>query len=248
VKTTWRSELHSLTGSYAVDALDGPELTAFEHHLTRCGPCAIEVRGLRETAACLALATARQPPAAMQQRVLAATYRTRQLPPLTSPEHRRAARRIPLPRLPLTITAACAAALALTLAIIQISAGQQLSSAQAHNSAIAAVLAAPDVRIAAASTANGATITVIASAARHEALISTTGMPPLPGGKVYQAWVMAPAEARSAGLLQTVSGAPTNPLVVTGTHPGEKIGITIEPAGGTSHPTTTPLTTVPVPA
>ena len=75
--------MHVLTGSYALDALDVQERTEFERHLQHCPSCQAEVRGLRETAARLAIARAARPPAQMEQRVLAATYRTRQLPPLT---------------------------------------------------------------------------------------------------------------------------------------------------------------------
>ena len=44
-------ELHTLTGAYALDALDSAELDRFTHHLHRCPACANEVRGLQETAA-----------------------------------------------------------------------------------------------------------------------------------------------------------------------------------------------------
>ena len=66
---------HELTGGYALDALIGPEREAFERHLPGCASCQAEVRGLRETAARLALSAAVEPPIRMEQRVLAATYR-----------------------------------------------------------------------------------------------------------------------------------------------------------------------------
>jgi hypothetical protein len=76
-----RDEWHVLTGSYAVDALSDPEREGFERHLHQCVSCDAEVRGLRETAARLAMARSLRPPPGLQDRVLAATYRTRQLPP-----------------------------------------------------------------------------------------------------------------------------------------------------------------------
>ena len=66
---------HVLTGGYALDALSGPEREAFERHLPGCASCQAEVRGLRETAAQLALSAAVEPPIRIEQRVLAATYR-----------------------------------------------------------------------------------------------------------------------------------------------------------------------------
>ena len=89
-------DLHVLTGSYALDALPGPERAEFERHLQHCPSCDAEVRGLRETAARLAMARALPAPPGMEQRVLAAAYWTRQLPPLpgdrlrAAREHRRA--------------------------------------------------------------------------------------------------------------------------------------------------------------
>src|SRR5512140_2183715 len=77
-----RDDLHVLTGSYVLDAISETEREEFERHLQTCPTCDAEVRGLRETAARLALARAVAPPARMEQRVLAATYQTRQLPPL----------------------------------------------------------------------------------------------------------------------------------------------------------------------
>src|ERR1035438_2926935 len=84
--------MHVLTGSYVLDALSETEREDFERHLQHCPSCAAEVRGLRETAARLAMAKTIRPPAQMEQRVLAETYRTRQLPP-TSGERFRLARR-----------------------------------------------------------------------------------------------------------------------------------------------------------
>ena len=89
-----REDLHVLTGSYVLDATSDTEREEFERHLQHCPACEAEVRGLRETAARLALACAVTPPARMEQRVLAATYRTRQLPPLSADRPRRAVLRL----------------------------------------------------------------------------------------------------------------------------------------------------------
>ena len=93
-----RDDLHVLTGSYALDAVSDAERAEFERHLQVCPTCDAEVRGLRETAARLALACAMTPPARMEQQVLAAAYRTRQLPPLPADRPRRAFPRLAFPR------------------------------------------------------------------------------------------------------------------------------------------------------
>jgi anti-sigma factor RsiW len=83
IRLPWpvRDEWHVLTGSYALDALGPQERGRFERHLHRCASCDAEVRGLRETAARLAMARSLRPPPGLQDRVIAATHRTRQLPP-----------------------------------------------------------------------------------------------------------------------------------------------------------------------
>jgi hypothetical protein len=47
---------------------------------------------------------------------------------------------------------------------------------------------------------------------------------------------MSPSGARSAGLM-----AGSSTLLASAVVPGDQIGITVEPAGGTSKPTTTPV-------
>jgi anti-sigma factor RsiW len=79
-----RPEPHTLAGAYAMNALDGPARARFERHLARCAECAQETAGLQEATARLAAAAAARPPAALKQRILAETARTRQLPPITA--------------------------------------------------------------------------------------------------------------------------------------------------------------------
>ena len=236
---------HVLTGSYALDALPDPERMEFERHLQHCPSCEAEVRGLRETAARLAMAQALQPPPGMQQRVLAAAYRTRQLPPLRSDrlraarDHRRAqiARRF-APRRIAAFAAAASVAAAVALGITQVSTQHRLESTQASNAAISRVVTAPDARIETTRTSTGGSVTVVASAALREAVVTGTGTPP--AGRVYQVWVMSPSGARSAGLMAGPSTVLASAVV-----PGDRIGITVEPPGGTSKPTTTPVAVLP---
>jgi anti-sigma factor RsiW len=229
-----RDDLHVLTGSYVLDAVSETEREEFERHLQFCPTCDAEVRGLRETAARLALACAVNPPARMEQQVLAGTYRTRQLPPLAAS---RPGRVLHFPRRLAILAAAASVAAAVALGITQLTAQHQLDQARA--TAIARVVTAPDAHVDTARAAGG-DVTVVTSAALREAVVSTSGMASLPSGRVYQVWVMSPSGARSAGLMQGSS------LLASAVRPGDQIGITVEPAGGTARPTTTPVAVIPV--
>ncbi len=245
-------ELHLLTGSYALDALPERERSDFEKHLRRCPSCAEEVRGLRETAARLALATAITPPPEMRERVLAAVPQTRQLPPLPG---RHALSRTGL-RLPLSRTGAGVSAAVLALAaavaflfVSNVSTTSQLHQSQATASAVAAVLAAPDARVQFVPAAGGGTVTAVTSVRRQEAVVTSASLPALADARVYQLWVLtSDGTARSAGLLTvSVSGTAT-PHLADGVSGGDKLAITVEQAGGTAQPTTAPVVVMPVTA
>jgi anti-sigma factor RsiW len=229
-----RDDLHVLTGSYVLDAISETEREEFERHLQFCPTCDAEVRGLRETAARLALACAVNPPARMERQVLAATYQTRQLPPLSAD---RPGRVLHFPRRLAILAAAASVAAALALGITQLTAQHQLDQARA--TAIARVVTAPDAHVDTARAAGGS-VTVVTSIRLREAVVSTSGMASLPSSRVYQVWVMSPSGARSAGLMQGSS------LLASAVRPGDQIGITVEPAGGTARPTTTPVAVIPV--
>jgi len=229
-----RDDLHVLTGSYVLDAISDGEREEFERHLQACLSCDAEVRGLRETAARLALARAVAPPVRMEQRVLAATYQTRQLPPLAA-SHLQAPRPASWPRRVAIAAAAASVAAAVSLGVAQLSTQHQLDTVRASGAEIARVVTAPDAHVAIARTGAGGSVTVVTSAALRESVVSATGMAALPAGRVYQVWVMSPAGARSAGLLTGTQ------LLTSAVTPGDRIGVTVEPAGGTTRPTTTPV-------
>jgi anti-sigma-K factor RskA len=237
-------ELHLLTGAYAVDALTGAELDEFEKHLQRCASCTEEVRGLQETAARLGMITAIEPPPWMRRQVLAAASRTRQLPPAGGrPLGRDTPRRMTRLRrsLPRSAAVVAMAAAIVVLAVLQVNTRHQLQQTQQGNSAVAAVLAAPDARLETSSTTVGGTVTAVISPRDREAVITTADMPTQSDAKVYQLWVISASGARSIGLLPGGGTGVTSPVLAADVQPGDRLGITVEPAGGTSQPTTTPI-------
>jgi anti-sigma-K factor RskA len=247
-------ELHLLTGSYALDALPEDDRAEFESHLARCPSCTEEVRGLRETAARLAMAPAIIPPPEMREPVLAAALRTRQLPPAGRGTLGQAGRRTPLQRRSRSRAALAAGLLTLAAAVafllvMQLSTSGQLRQARSANQAIAAVLAAPDARLESLPATVGGTVTAVVSLRHREAVVTTADLPQPPGTRVYQLWVMnAAGTARSAGLLAITSAGSASPVLAADVLPGDRLGITVEPAGGTAQPTTTPVVIMPVTA
>jgi hypothetical protein len=241
-----RQDPHSLTGAYAVDALDaGAERDRFTRHLDRCQSCAGEVRGFREVATALAFATAVDPPPELRTRVMAAVARTSQVPPEAQPRPMRPARAW-VPWLSGAVAMA-GIVLAVVFGFAQAHTEQQLSQEQAQNQAIAAVLAAPDARLIVQRTSAGGRAAVVLDASRRELIVTTSGLPALPAGKVYQLWLIGPGKTVSAGPLPPASSGRTAPVLASGIAAGDKLGLTVEPTPGSARPTTTPIMAMPLP-
>jgi hypothetical protein len=256
-----RNELHTLTGVYSLDALDtAAEVARFERHLNRCDSCTSEVRGFRETATRLGFAAARQPPPTLRAAVMADVARTRQLPAIDD----RARHARPVPRLTLLprLAAAGAAlglAAAITLGVVLVntqnqlsqtqgqlgSAQQQLSQAkrnlteaQTQLAAINAVRTASDATLVTKATKIGGRVTVVKAALQRQLVVTTSGLPHLPPGKVYQLWLIgkAPNKIRSEGLL-TLRNGRTAPVLISGVLDGDTLGVSVQQAGGAVQPT-----------
>ena len=229
-----RHDLHTLTGVYALDAVEPAERDRFEHHLRRCKLCSHEVRGLAATATQLAMAAAMSPPPQLKPQVLAAATVTRQVPPDADHHRPRQARRLAWTRWLAVTVAAVSLALAVALGAVGLHTRRELDSARAQHQAIAAVLSAPDARITTQATTAGGTATVVVSRAEQKIIFTTAGLRPLPASKVYELWLIGPPKIRKAGLLPGPSAGKTAPLLASGLAAGDKVGVTVEPAGGTS--------------
>ena len=250
----FRRDLHSLSGAYALDALDqGAESERFARHLDRCPSCASEVRGFAEVATALALAATTEPPPELRDRVLAAAALTRQLPPeVTSRARSHRARgraRIRVPWVPWLsgVVATAAIVVAVLFGFAQAHTDQELNQARAQNQAIALVLSAPQVKLLTHATTKGGVATVVLAADRHEMVVTTNGLPALPAGKVYQLWLIGTTKTVSAGLLPAATSGQTGPVLASGVVKGDKLGLTVEPAPGRTQPTTTPILALPLP-
>jgi anti-sigma factor RsiW len=228
------SDIHALSGAYAVDALDDIERAQFEHHLAECADCRAEVASLRSTAGLLAETTASAPPERLRERVLADISTVRPLPPdvETGAAPRRRFRLAPLAAAAAVIAAVAAGGIVIAEPWADDSSQTQLSAADR-------VLQADDAERYTEGI-DGSEATLVRSPSLNQAVLVTQDMAPPPEGKVYELWLdhegvgMVPAGLMAEGGSHTVmlEGDPGTALGA---------GITIEPAGGSEEPTLPPM-------
>ena len=243
-----RHDLHSLSGAYALDALEPEaERDRFTRHLSRCQSCASEVRGFREVATAMAFAATAEPPAGLRDRVLAAAARTRQLPPEIRTHARPQGTRVPWVPWLSGVVATASIVVAVLFGFAQAHTQDELNQVRAENQAISLLLSAPKARLLTYPVTHGGTATVVLAADRHELAVVTTGLPALPPGKVYQLWLIGKPAITSAGLLPPAKDGRTPPVLATGVVKGDTLGLTVEPAGGSAQPTTKPILALPLP-
>ncbi|MFJ6086763.1 anti-sigma factor domain-containing protein [Streptomyces sp. NPDC092369] len=240
------ADLHRMTGAYALHALPDDEREAFERHLADCEPCAQETAELTATAVRLGLAVSAAPRREMRQEVLQRITGVRQDAP-GGPAPARSGRTVLRARLlsrwALAACLAGAAALGGT-AVWQHQraedASNQARRAEQRTDEIAAVLAAPDARARAASLGGGATGSVVVSRSQDRAVFVVSKMAHPADGKVYQLWFNDGGAMRSAGLMDP--GRSDQTVLLRGAVDGASgVGVTVEPAGGSKQPTTTPV-------
>jgi anti-sigma-K factor RskA len=247
------ADLHTLTGAYALHALEPGERTEFERHLVACQACADEVAELSATAARLGRAVSVTPPAAMKVQLLARIATERQDPPKVTSHARTgggAARGRALSRFTLAACLAVAAGFG-GVAVWQHqearNAQQQAESSQDQSRQLAAVLASSDAKLRTGKLTDGASGTVVVSRSQGKAAFIASGLPDTPGGKVYQLWYADGGKMRAAGLLAPHDGS--DAVLMSGpVGAASGMGITVEPAGGSSQPTSAPLALLDLPA
>ena len=153
-----------------------------------------------------------------------------------------------LPRLAMA-GAAIGLAAAITLGVLLVNTQNELSQtrhqlaqSQTELAAINAVRTASDAILLTKTTPIGGTVTVVASASRHQIVVTARGLPVLRAGKVYQLWLIGSNgnKIRSEGLL-TLHHGRTGPVLISGVLTGDIFAVTLEPPGGTVQPTVKPF-------
>ena len=220
------SDIHALSGAYAVDAVDDIERASFERHLASCPTCRAEVASLREASALLADAATTAPPPEVRDAVLSGITRVRPLPPVTvgGPVHRRK-------WFPALVAAVVLALVGVGGAVWQ----PWRDDASQTLSATDQVLQDPEAQQVSQTLPNGATATVVRSPKEHRAVLVTEDLPEPPAGKVYQLWLQTPSEDMVPAGLMPAGGSTA--LLDGNADDAIGVGLSLEPAGGSEQPT-----------
>jgi hypothetical protein len=239
------SDIHSLSGAYALDAVDDIERAAFERHLRECDSCALEVSELRETVSRLADTAAVEPPPSLRASVLEAVTRTPQAPPgrpgrTQSSSHVAAARwrRFAAVSVAAGVLAAGAGVGTWAVASRNVDDARRVAAAAEQRATeIEQVLAAPDLKVFTTPIKDGGTVNVAVSRSVNKAVAILNDLPGLGDERVYQLWMIpesGPSDAASPGPLSIGQTTGTQVLTI-GNAVG--FGVSIEPPKGSPRPT-----------
>jgi hypothetical protein len=89
---------------------------------------------------------------------------------------------------------------------------------------------------------DGARATIVRSPSLHRAVIVADDMPAAPAGKAYQLWLEVPGKGMvSAGVMPHGDEPSVTMLLEGDASRATAAGITVEPAGGSTNPTTPPI-------
>ena len=230
-----RAEIHELSAAYALDALEGSELEAFEEHLAHCAECRENVTTFQRVAAELAYdVDAPAPPPALRNRILDQAASER--PKVVALPRRRWA-------FPIAATAAVAAGIAaFALAFWAADLSQQLDDVRAEqhraNEALIA-LTDPSASVFALDGANGV---LVVNDDSGDGKLVISGLERAPADKTYEAWVIEDDTAVAAGLFSGGDDQTVVPLNVP-VPEGAIVAVTIEQTGGVDQPTQQPFIT-----
>ena len=207
-------ELQSLLGAYALHATDAVEARRVERHLQSCDDCANEVRALRDTAAELAWLSEPADAGDLVDRI---------------------AERLPARRgrIVTRISAAVAAAAVIAAGLL----GAGLLRERTQNASLEDVLAAATQRVTLGPTGgfDGHGVLYIADGT---AALVLDDLPDAGPDRVYQLWSIADSSPRS---MTIVRGTGRVVRLFDWTGDDGRFAVTIEPAGGSTAPTSDPV-------
>ena len=216
---------HELSAAYALDALDGPELEAYETHLAGCERCREDVASFRATASALAYdVDLPPPPETLEHRILAAARAER---PNVVPLRQRLA-------IPAVALSAVAAVAAIAVGIWAVHLSNSLDrQKQIRNDQKSVIDVLSDCSRTPTQGSSGA----ICVAPTEKAVLIADGLPAASPDKTYEAWVIIGRRVQPAGLFHGGAGR-KYVLLTKPVRAPAKVAVTLEKRGGVSAPTT----------
>lgn len=222
--------------AYALGALDVKDSAALEAHLQTCAACRAELVSYQATSDQLLVSLPPQePPAALRKQL------QRRLP---------SAQKSARPRLNGSLSrlgVAIAIVLLLVLNVVSLSQVRALQDQQAQlmdqiqNGQMALVMLSYPHTQSFPIQAENVTGSLLLDREYNNAVLILRGLPDIPEDQTYQVWLIAPdGERTSAGLVRPQTNIPFISQPVSATQDLANfvgMGMTIEPAGGSDHPT-----------
>lgn len=239
--------VEDLTGAYALNALTPQQRAEFERRLAESESLRTEALELADTATELGLAVPEEaPPASLREQVLAQIAGTPQLAPpaqadaaQTAAEQRAHRRWFQRPAAMITSVAAAAALVLGGVLVTDLVGRYSLPQQQAAQ--VAAVRTADDVQQLSGEVTGGGTATLYVSRQQQRSALVVDGLAAAPAGSVYELWYLDDAGARPAGLFSVDAAGGAQRVLDGQLRQGDLVGVTVEPAGGSTAPTTDPI-------
>ena len=125
-----------------------------------------------------------------------------------------------------------------------IAGGQGDQTGVSAQSALADLDAASDVQRTTAKVSGGGTATLVSSKSLDRSAIVASDLPSLPKGKTYQLWYLGAFGATSAGTVEAASSGATWRVLDGSLDSGSRVGVTVEPSGGSKAPTSAPIVAI----
>jgi anti-sigma-K factor RskA len=262
-----KNDVAANSGAYALNALNEPELSEFEAQLAESEQLRNEVTELTDTAVLLGMAvTPVQPPAALRDSIMAKIATTPQLSREVAPVRTLpTARAIPgnsaeqdappsalqtktsirwFQRPMMVAAAAVAAVIIVSGGVVGINAAQNGIAHEQQADALTSLYSAPDAQRTTSSISSGGKATLVYSLSLKKSALIMSGLAKLPSNKTYELWYIdSKGHPTGAGLVQS-EGKSTTKVLDGKLTAGDTIGVTVEPAGGSPRPTTTPIVAI----
>jgi len=141
-----------------------------------------------------------------------------------------------------------AAAAAIVLFVGGAFVGSSLSGSNSYQSqqasALAQINAAPDAQRATANVSGGGTATLVWSGELGRSALVANDLPPLPDDKTYELWYIRDGKAIPAGTMEPASSGSTWRVLTGDMAAGDTVGVTVEPSGGSTKPTSDPIVAI----